>query len=166
MKTKIVHLPLLLLTALAAVSFARADEPPAGPPPGPPGEHGGRPRLEHRLQQLDETLQLTASQKEQIKAIWAQAAEQGKALRADDAAAREARRTKGMEVLKATRAKVRAVLTLVMVDEQQQGGIWGIIQLGQAVVWDMRQFLHYYRLVLLVEKEMMDLVKRVEDLLN
>ncbi len=111
MKTKIVHLPLLLLTALAAVSFARADEPPAGPPPGPPGEHGGRPRLEHRLQQLDETLQLTASQKEQIKAIWAQAAEQGKALRADDAAAREARRTKGMEVLKATRAKVRAVLT-------------------------------------------------------
>ena len=69
MKTKIVHLPLLLLTALAAVSFARADEPPAGPPPGPPGEHGGRPRLEHRLQQLDETLQLTASQKEQIKAL-------------------------------------------------------------------------------------------------
>ena len=112
MKTKFARLPLLILTAFAAVSLARAEEPPAGPPPA---EHSARPdgkkRLEHRLQMLDEKLQLTAAQKDQIKAIWAQAEQQGKALRADASAAREDIRAKAGDVMKAAHAQVRGVLT-------------------------------------------------------
>lgn len=115
MKSTLSRFPLLALAALAVVSFARADEPPAPPPPPPAGEHP--PRLdpkkarEHRLQMLDEKLQLTADQKQKINAIWDKAEEQGRALRADESLSRDDRRAKAMELMKASRAEVRAVLT-------------------------------------------------------
>lgn len=66
---------------------------------------------EHRMQMLDEKLQLTADQKQKITAIWDKAEEQGKALRADESLSRDDRRAKGAELMKATHADVRAVLT-------------------------------------------------------
>jgi Spy/CpxP family protein refolding chaperone len=112
MKTIYRLLALLSLTALALAPLARADEPPPGPPPaGDQGRPDPAKRREHRLQMLDEKLSLTAEQKEQIKAIWAKAGEQGKALRAEASAARDDLRAKGMEMMKATHAQVRAVLT-------------------------------------------------------
>lgn len=117
MKTIIRLLSLLSLTALAAAPLMRADETP--PPPGPPApaaataataDHPRRDPAkmrEQRMQVLNEKLSLTPDQQAQIKAIWDQAEVQGKALRAQGADLR----AKGMEVMKATRAQVRATLT-------------------------------------------------------
>lgn len=112
MKTKIRIVSLLALGLVAAASLVRAAEPPAGPPPA---ERGPRPdgmrMREHRMQVLEEKLQLTAAQKQQIQTIWDQAEQQGQALRASEVQAREDRRQKMMEIMKATHAQVRAVLT-------------------------------------------------------
>jgi len=113
-------LSLLSLSALAAAPLVRADEPPAPPPPALPAANGDHPRMdpakrrEHRLQELNEKLSLTPDQQAQIKAIWDKAEQQGKALRAqgDELRAQGADlRAKGAEVMKATHAQVRAVLT-------------------------------------------------------
>lgn len=113
MKNKFKQLCLLLVPALAAVTFVQADEPPAGPPP--PAEHGRRPdpkkMREHRLRVLDEKLQLTADQKTQINAIWDKSEEKGQAIRDDDSLEREDKRDKMRELMKSTHAEVRAVLT-------------------------------------------------------
>lgn len=112
MKTNLRLLSLLMVTACAAVACARADEPPAGPPSG---EHGPRPAgrkmREHRMKMLEEKLQITAAQKDQIKAIWDKAEAQGKALRDEAVLDREARREKMGEILRTTHEQVRAVLT-------------------------------------------------------
>ncbi|MDB6094255.1 MAG: hypothetical protein JWM32_1817 [Verrucomicrobia bacterium] len=117
MKTKLKYLGLLILPFAAAVSFARAEEPPAGPPAdapaGPPadapaGEHhsrDGKKMRERRMAQLDEKLSLTADQKQKINAIWDKAAADMKA--SDQPLSRDER----MEKMKATRTEVRGVLT-------------------------------------------------------
>jgi hypothetical protein len=115
MKTKFLPLSLLLLSAVATISLLRAEDAPAGPTPPPAGEHGprrdGKKRAERRLQMLDEKLQLTPAQKDQIKAIWAKAEEQGKALRADATLDRDDRREKMGDIMKDSRAQVRGTLT-------------------------------------------------------
>jgi len=108
----------LLAVTLAGVSAAVAadDNTVAVVPDAPPannnaehtrGHDGKRMQaaLDQRLQQLDQSLQLTADQKQKIKDIWAKQAEGMKDVPA------EQRRGKGMEALKASRDQVRAVLT-------------------------------------------------------
>lgn len=63
------------------------------------------------MQRLEEALQLTPAQKQQIIAIWDQAEAQGKSLKTDAAAARDAHRQQMMEIMKATHEQVRGVLT-------------------------------------------------------
>ena len=117
MKTIIRLLSLLSLSALAAAPLVRADEPPPTPAPAATADHPRRDPAkmrEHRMQELNEKLALTPDQQAQIKAIWDQAEVQGKALREQGADLREQAqdlRAKGMEVMKASRAQVRAVLT-------------------------------------------------------
>ena len=115
MKTKILPLSLLLLSAAATISLIRAEDAPAAPTPPPAGEHGPRPdgkkRAERRLQMLDEKLHLTPAQKDQIKAIWAKAEEQVKALRADTSMDRDDRREKMGDIMMDSRTQVRAALT-------------------------------------------------------
>jgi len=63
------------------------------------------------MQMLEEKLQLTAAQKQQILAIWDQAEQQGKALRDSAVQDRDALRQKKVEIMKASHDQVRAVLT-------------------------------------------------------
>lgn len=63
------------------------------------------------MQQMDETLHLTAEQKAQIVAIWDKAEQQGRELRQEEKATMEDRRAKRREAMKAMREQVRAVLT-------------------------------------------------------
>ena len=113
MKSIIRILSLVSLTALVTAPLMRAQETPSPPPSAPPAANGDHPRMdpakrrEHRLQELTEKLSLTPEQQTQINAIWDQAETQGKALRSQD----EQLRDQGKEVMKATRAQVRAVLT-------------------------------------------------------
>jgi len=60
---------------------------------------------------LDEKLHLTDAQKQQITGIWADAEQKGKALRGDDSLSKDDRRAKMREIMKASQAQVRAVLT-------------------------------------------------------
>ena len=132
-KTMKINLRLLSLLTLAAgtVSFVRAADPLPATAEDlqaahnradadregtlAQGEAQHRPNSakmrEHRMKELDEKLQLTAEQKTQIQTIWDKAEEQGKALRADETMAREDRRAKAGELMKATHAQVRGVLT-------------------------------------------------------
>ncbi|MDB6168134.1 MAG: hypothetical protein JWM88_998 [Verrucomicrobia bacterium] len=114
MKTKL-RLITLSLAAVCVSTLVRADDPPADSSATPPaGDHAPGRHLkmrENRLKMLDEKLQLTAAQKEQIQAIWDKAEADGKALREDNATARDDRREKMRDRMQATRAQVRAVLT-------------------------------------------------------
>ena len=114
MKTKpkfLVVLSLMIAASASAPTFAAAadDGTIAVAPTTPtekaaPGRRDGKRvqgMLEQRLEQLDKNLQLTADQKEQIKAIWAKEATAAKAGEGKDRRA----------ALKATRDQVRAVLT-------------------------------------------------------
>jgi Spy/CpxP family protein refolding chaperone len=114
MKNSIRLLSFLTLTALALAPLARAEDAPATPPAPPAGEHphgGHGDRAKKRLAMLDEKLHLTDAQKQQITGIWTAAEQQGKALRADDSLSKDDRRAKMGEIMKATHAQVRAVLT-------------------------------------------------------
>jgi Spy/CpxP family protein refolding chaperone len=66
---------------------------------------------ERRMHRLEEKLQLTDAQKQQIQAIWDKAEEQGRALRAENHAKREEQREKARDLMKSTHDQVRAVLT-------------------------------------------------------
>ena len=94
--------------SLPMVSVAQ-EAPPAEKrgPGGPGGQGGGRGRMtpEQQVERLSEALALTAEQKTKIVAIYK---DQAAALQAIP---QEERREKGMEMMKATREKVRAVLT-------------------------------------------------------
>lgn len=94
--------------ALPMVSVAQ-EAPPAEKrgPGGPGGPGGGRGRMtpEQQVERLSEALALTAEQKTKIAAIYK---DQAAALQA---LPQEERREKMMEMGKATREKVRAVLT-------------------------------------------------------
>jgi len=115
MKNTLRNLSLAAVAALAAATLMQAQQPPPNPPPvgehGPRPGHDGKKAREHRMQVLEEKVQITAAQKTQILAIWDKADEQGKALRADAALAREDRRAKMMEIMKGTHDQVRALLT-------------------------------------------------------
>lgn len=112
MKTSIKLLSLAALVVLAAAPASRADDNTA--PAAPPAEQQnlrGKHMREHRMQQLDEKLHLTADQKTQIEAIWAKADQQGRALRSDAALTPDDRKAKRREIMKTTHDQVRAVLT-------------------------------------------------------
>jgi Spy/CpxP family protein refolding chaperone len=118
MKTPLKLLVSLLALGLAGASAAQAaddgtisavvpsTESPA-PSAGKKAPNGKRMQgaLEQRLQQLDESLQLTAEQKQKIKDIWAKQATELREVNAED------RRARAREALLATRNEVRAVLT-------------------------------------------------------
>ncbi len=95
-------LPVLLLSVLifTASQLRAADTPPLPP------------RLEARLEQLDEKLQLTPEQKEKITAIWMQAVGKLDAGRDDDSFRQKRKNRRAWrEAMTETRAQVRAVLT-------------------------------------------------------
>ncbi len=105
-------LALLGLAALGAAPLVRADEPVTTPPPAGERPHMDRAqKMEHRLRMLDEKLQLTDAQKQQITAAWSAAEAQRKALHDDATVAKEDRRAKMRDLAKATHDQVRAVLT-------------------------------------------------------
>jgi Spy/CpxP family protein refolding chaperone len=117
MKNTFKLLSLLSLSAIALAPLARAEDAPAAPPAPPAGEHphqghGDRAAMRaNRLKMLDEKLHLTDAQKQQITGIWAGAEQQGKALRDDDSLSKDDRRAKMGEIMKASHAQVRAILT-------------------------------------------------------
>ncbi len=96
MKAKLVSL--LVLSGLVFSSLAFADDATKL-----------SPRLEARLQFLDEKLNLTPEQEQQIVAIWQRAEEK---LAAAEGSARPRKQRKELrKAIGATRAEVRAVLT-------------------------------------------------------
>ena len=111
MKTSLRNFIAVLALGAAALPMASIaqEAPPAEKrgPGGPGGPGGGRGRMtpEQQVERLSEALALTAEQKTKIVAIYK---DQAAALQAIP---QEERREKGMEMMKATREKVRAVLT-------------------------------------------------------
>lgn len=93
-------------TALPAEEAGMTDLTPATPsetakPNGPRDGKRAQSALQQRMAQLEETLQLTADQKEKIKDIWTK-----EAVAAKDGKGKDRR-----NALMATRNQVRAVLT-------------------------------------------------------
>ncbi len=110
--------------ALAALPAVRAADETPPPPPGPnavtpdnaPDHRGPRMGPGQRLQHMTEALGLTEDQQAKVKAIVEQEMPKRRAIREDSSLGREDRRTKMMDLMKDTRAKIRAILT----PEQQQ----------------------------------------------
>ncbi len=92
----------LAIGALASTPLMQAQE---GEKKGKGGGRGGMGNPEQMVQRLDEAVQLTAEQKTKITAIYAKSREKMQALPEDQ------RMEKGREIMTATRAEVRAVLT-------------------------------------------------------
>lgn len=104
-----------------AASFAQdsTNQPPPPPPPAAPetspGE--GAPPPQHRhgggfvLEDLTQKLNLTADQQKSVGDAIKSGREQMKTLRSDDSLSDEDRRAKGRELMAATRAQIRALLT-------------------------------------------------------
>ena len=90
---------------LPVVSIAQEAPPPEKRGPGGPGGGRGRMTPEQQVERLSEALTLTAEQKTKIAAIYN---EQSTAMAAIP---QEERREKMMEMMKATREKIRATLT-------------------------------------------------------
>jgi protein CpxP len=90
---------------LPVVSVAQDAPPPEKRGPGGPGGGRGRMTPEQQVERLDTALTLTADQKTKITAIYKESAAALQAI------PQEERREKGMEMMKATREKIRAVLT-------------------------------------------------------
>jgi Spy/CpxP family protein refolding chaperone len=115
MKSKIRLLPYFCVLVLAGAPFANAADdgtinvvpPESATAPARKGHDGKRMQgaLEHRLQELDQNLQLTSEQKQKIKDVWAKQAEELKDLSPEE------RRTKGRNALMATRTEIRGLLT-------------------------------------------------------
>jgi periplasmic protein CpxP/Spy len=118
-----------LKIALFAAGFAVAAWPalraadesaPAQPPPpsagggnnGPEGRPGHwRRDPTEQTQHLTQALGLTQAQSDQVLAIFKDEAAQRQALRGDDSLSRNDMRTKMRELMKASQAKIRALLT-------------------------------------------------------
>jgi protein CpxP len=98
---------LLAVLALGAALLPVASMAQDAPPSEKRGPGGGRGRMtpEQQVERLDKALTLTAEQKTQIAAIYKESAAALQAI------PQEERREKGMEMMKATREKIRAVLT-------------------------------------------------------
>jgi len=108
MKTSLRHiLVALALGAVALPVVSIAQEAPPAEKRGSGGPGGGRGRMtpEQQVERLNEALSLTDEQKTKITAIYK---EQGAAMAAIP---QEERREKMMEMMKATREKIRAMLT-------------------------------------------------------
>lgn len=102
--------PLVLIALVTAAPLLRAADAPAEPPPrerGPGGPGGAK----ERLQKMAEHLGLTAEQKEIVGAILKEQMELGRAIREDESLPQEQRREKMQAQGKASREKIRAVLT-------------------------------------------------------
>jgi Spy/CpxP family protein refolding chaperone len=114
---------LSLLVAIGALFVAgmQAQDQNTPPSDGQRGK-GGRGRggqmmsPEARVEQLDKALTLTDDQKTKIKDIYTKAADDMRAAMKDANGDREAARAKMMDMMKATRDQVRALLT----DEQKK----------------------------------------------
>ena len=98
---------LLAVLALGAALLPVASMAQDAPPPEKRGPGGGSGRMtpEQQVERLDKALTLTADQKTKIAALFK---EQATAM---EAIPQEERREKMMEMMKATREKVRALLT-------------------------------------------------------
>ncbi len=99
--------PLVLIALVTATPLLRADDTSTEPPPRERGPGGPK----ERLQKMAEHLGLTAEQKEKVGAILKEQMEQGRAIREDESLTREQRREKMQAFGKATREKIRAMLT-------------------------------------------------------
>ena len=105
----------LILFALGGALLApvlRADDsanqsPPAASSPA----HAGHSMREHRLQQLETKLQLTADQKPKVAAILDALDTKLRAIRSDASIERADKRTKSVDARKAADADIRALLT-------------------------------------------------------
>jgi len=101
---------LALLVIVTATPRLRAEEAPSEPPARERGPGGpGSPK--ERLQQMAEHLGLSAEQKEKVGAILKEQMELGRAIRGDESLTQDQRREKMLAQGKATREKIRAVLT-------------------------------------------------------
>jgi Spy/CpxP family protein refolding chaperone len=119
---KVVRLYLLsaALAIPAAVSFAQdsTSQPPPPVPAAPdasPGEGAQPPPHRRRggysLEDLTQKLSLTADQQKSVGAAINSGRDQMKALRDDDSLSDDDKRAKGRELMAATKAQIRALLT-------------------------------------------------------
>jgi len=102
--------PLVLIALVTANPLLRAADAPSEPPPRERGPGGpGGPK--ERLQKMAELLGLNAEQKEKVGAILKEQMELGRAIREDESLTQDQRREKMQAQGKATREKIRALLT-------------------------------------------------------
>lgn len=93
-------LPALVAVLISTLAVARAaDTPPR------------REQAEQRLQQLAETLALTAEQKAQVAAVFQTEGEKLAALRADDSLRPRKKLKQFREIREGARTQIRAILT-------------------------------------------------------
>lgn len=109
--------------AVAAWPVLRAaDESAPAQPPTPPAATGGeqgpearprrwQPNPAEQAQHLKQVLDLTQEQFDQVLAIFKDEAAQRQAIMKDDSISRDDRRSKMRELMNATQAKIRALLT-------------------------------------------------------
>jgi Spy/CpxP family protein refolding chaperone len=93
------------LVASAPIASAQDQTPPPQGQKGPGGGGRGMFSPEERLKQIDEAVTLTADQKVKVTALLKAQADKRQALAPED------RRTKGREIMTATNAEIRALLT-------------------------------------------------------
>jgi Spy/CpxP family protein refolding chaperone len=110
MKTHAKLLPVLALALLAVAPALRAEDASAAPAQATRMQQ----MREKRLQQLDQTLHLTADQKAKIEAIWDKAVAQGRDSVQDEKATRRtlrAERRERRQALREAHQQIRSVLT-------------------------------------------------------
>jgi hypothetical protein len=102
----------------AAISFAQdsATQPPPpmpAAPDAPPAEGAQPPRRRggYVLEELTAKLSLTADQQKSVGAAIKSGRDQMKAVRDDDSLSDDDKRAKGREIMGATKAQIRALLT-------------------------------------------------------
>ena len=88
-------------------------------PEAPPGEKK-RPGFPDRMQQMSEVLKLTDEQKEKLKPIIKEEGEKLKALREDTNVPQEEKRGKMREIMEASFAKIKPILTAEQVTKWEE----------------------------------------------
>jgi Spy/CpxP family protein refolding chaperone len=100
---------------MALVPLAPAQEKKDEPKPAPKAEKSDTKRrgaaITDRLRHVAEELKLTDEQKEKVKPIFHEEIEKLRALRDDSNASAQNRRGKMREILEATNAKIKPILT-------------------------------------------------------